>query len=130
MCLKQQPSSSSRRLRPHHKLRRSADYLRCYRRGRKLHGPLATLHYHPNEQQVARLGITASRKVGKAVIRQRVKRRLREIYRCWEGRGDLPRVDIVVHLKPAAGGAGFGALKSEFEGLLSRISVARSQRTP
>ncbi len=130
MCLKEHQQSSARRLRSHHKLRRSADYLRCYRRGRKLHGPLATLHYHPNEEQVARLGITASRKVGKAVIRQRVKRRLREIYRCWEGRAALPLVDIVVHLKPAAGRVGFGALKNEFEGLLSRIPVASDPGIP
>ncbi len=128
MCLTKEEPPTSQRLRPYHKLRRSADYLRCYRRGRKLHGPLATLHYHPNEEQVPRLGITASRKIGKAVIRQRVKRRLREIYRCWEGRSTLPLVDIVVHLKPAAGRVGFGALKNEFEGLLSRISFASGRR--
>lgn len=112
---------SSRRLRRRHKLRRSADYLRCYRRGGKRHGFLATLHFHPNEERTARLGITASRKVGRAVARHRAKRRVREVFRRWEGRGTLPDLDIVIHLKPAAGQAAYEVLKEELEGLLEEL---------
>lgn len=103
------------------RLRRSADYLSCYRRGRKRHGSLASLHFFPNELQEARLGITASRKVGKAVIRHRVKRRIRNIFRRWPNRDELPSVDIVVHLKPAAGAADFMTLRQEVESLLARL---------
>ena len=112
------------KLRRSEKLRRSAHYLRCYRRGRKRHGNLATLHFHPNEEGAARLGITASRKVGKAVVRHRLKRRVREVFRRWEGRAELPGSDLVVHLKPAAGKADFRALKRELEILFSRLLPA------
>lgn len=98
------------------------DYSRCYRRGRRRHGALVSIHFHPSEEAAARLGITASRKVGKAVLRNRVKRRIREIFRCWEGRAAIPGVDVVVHLKPAAAQAGFAELKGELETLLSQIS--------
>ncbi len=113
----------------HQRLRRRVDFLRCYRQGRKRHGALATLHVHPNEEREARLGITASRKVGKAVLRHRVKRRVREIFRRWDGRDSLPQLDIVVHLKPEAGRVGFGALESELQHLLSLLSPTRRGRS-
>lgn len=117
------------RLSRHHRLRRRADFLRCYRRGGKRHGSLATLHFHPNRQHEARLGITASRKVGKAVFRHRVKRRVREIFRRFPGRLDLAELDIVVHLWPAVGEAEFSALRNEIERLLSSLSSAAPWRS-
>lgn len=100
------------------RLRRSADYLRCYRRGRKRHGSLASLHYYREGHRDARLGITASRKVGKAVVRHRVKRRVREIFRRFDQRDALAGLDIVVHLKPRAAQASFETLSTELERLL------------
>lgn len=65
--------------------------------------------------------MTVSRKVGKAVVRQRVKRRIREIYRRWPQREMLPSLDVVVHLKPAAAAASFEDLKRELERLFSML---------
>lgn len=103
------------------KLKRRVDYLRCYRQGRKFHGALTSLHIHQNEERNARLGITASRKVGNAVVRQRAKRRVREIFRRWPERGLLSSLDIVVHLKPTAGRADFKKLKEELDDLLAAL---------
>jgi ribonuclease P protein component len=111
------------------RLRRRADYLRCYREGRRLHGTLATLHAAPNREGHPRLGITASRKVGGAAVRQRLRRRVREVYRRWEGRGRLPAADLVMHLKPAASAAGFGELKQELERLLG-LALRPPRRPP
>ena len=108
-------------LRRDQRLGRRADFLRCYRRGHKRHGELATLHFHPNRRATTRLGITASRKVGKAVVRHRVKRRIREIFRRYPHRWELPYVDLVLHLKPAASAAGFAALEAEVIRLLSTL---------
>lgn len=105
-----------------HTLRRSADYLRCYRRGRRLRGDLVRLHVAGNELGHPRLGVTASRKVGKAVVRNRVKRRVREVFRRWPRRGELPGADLVVHLEPAVAGASFGELAAELEELLGRVA--------
>lgn len=109
-------------LRPHHRVRRSADYRCCYRRGRRLYGSLTTIHYQRNDQPEARLGITASRKVGNSVVRHRLKRRVREIFRRWPGRQDLSGWDLVVHLKPAAAAAEFRTLEQELGHLLSLLS--------
>jgi ribonuclease P protein component len=119
------PSGRGQRLLPEEKVRRRADYLRCYRTGRRRHGGLAVLYFAPNQAGHPRLGITASRKVGKAVVRQRVKRRIKEIYRRWQDRGKLPALDLVVHVKPEAGTADFRSLQVELVRLLAGLTAKR-----
>lgn len=114
-------SPGSQRLLPAERLRRRADYLRCYRTGRRRHGSLAMLYFVPNEAGHARLGITASRKVGPAVERHRIKRRIKEIYRRWKDRGSLPALDLVVHLKPEVRGTDFEALRRELMRLFAGV---------
>lgn len=115
--------SSARRetLGTHEQLRRTADYKRCYQRGRRRHGALAVLYVQSNGLEHPRLGITASRKVGNSVVRHRLKRRIREIYRRWTARDQLPPVDLVVHLKPTAKTADFQDLKQELISLLGMV---------
>lgn len=108
-------------LAPEHRLRRRVDYQRCYQRGRRLHGSLLTLHFAPNQLSHPRLGITASRKVGGAVVRQRLKRRVREIYRRWSERGRLPGVDVVVHLKPTSAAGRFADVSTDLTTALTRL---------
>lgn len=117
--------ATGERLSSQERLRRRADYLRCYRKeGHRRQGSLALLYFAPNQVGHPRIGITASRKVGKAVARNRLKRRIKEIYRRWQDRSQLPALDLVVHLKPGAGGCGFPALRAEllrlFSGLCER----------
>jgi ribonuclease P protein component len=116
------------RLREREKLRRRADYLRCYRTGRRRHGNLAILYHAPNDLGHPRIGITASRKVGKAVVRQRLKRRTREVYRRWGDRERLPALDLVVHLKPEAREADFTAFRRDLLGLLAGLLPGRRER--
>jgi ribonuclease P protein component len=113
------------RLLPRERLRRRADFLRCYRTGRRRQGSLAILYFAPNPLGHPRLGITASRKVGKAVVRHRQKRRIREIYRRWEDRGRLPALDVVVHLKPGAGAADFETFQEELLRLFAGLPRRR-----
>lgn len=121
------PGGTGQRLLARERLRRRADYLRCYRTGRRRHGSLAILYFVPNQLGHPRLGITASRKVGKAVVRHRLKRRIKEIYRRWKDRGQLPALDLIIHLKPEAGGSDFPALRSELLRLLSGVRERRER---
>ncbi|MBS3783796.1 MAG: ribonuclease P protein component [Anaerolineae bacterium] len=63
------------------RLRRSADVKRVYDEGKSWSHPLLVLIVRPNELGFSRVGVTASRKVGGAVERNRVKRLLREAAR-------------------------------------------------
>ena len=120
------PSPTAERLARQETLRRTSDYRLGYRDGARRHGPLATLHLRPNELARPRLGITASRKVGGAVVRNRLKRRARETYRRWARRGELGGLDLIVHYKPAAAAADRATLARELERLFAEALRRRS----
>jgi ribonuclease P protein component len=72
---------------------------------------------------VARFGITVSRKVGNAVVRNRVKRWIREAIR--HERGELRGVDLVFIARRSSANAGFSEIQSDVIAALQR--ARRSQ---
>lgn len=63
------------------RLRRTSDVRRVYDEGRSWAHPLLVLVAQPNGLDFSRVGVTASRRVGSAVARNRAKRLLREAAR-------------------------------------------------
>ncbi len=57
------------------------DFRRVYEEGQRRSAPSCVLFCRPNGLHETRLGITAPARLGSAVLRNRVKRRLREIFR-------------------------------------------------
>jgi ribonuclease P protein component len=99
------------------RLRKGSDYARVRRQGRGWSGPLLTLRALANETEFSRFGFLVSRRVGKAVVRNRVKRRLREIAR----RTPVAKGwDLVFIARPAAAGATFQAIEAAAKHLLKR----------
>jgi ribonuclease P protein component len=74
----------------------------------------------PNDQELTRYAFAISRRVGNAVTRNLVKRRLREILRLC---GLTEGFDIVVVARPAAAEVDFQALKTELHLLLKRAKL-------
>lgn len=64
-----------------HRLRRQADLRRVRQQGRLFKHRLALLHCQPNGTPLSRFGFSVSRRIGKAVRRNLVRRRLREVVR-------------------------------------------------
>ncbi len=99
---------------------RSSDYQRLYKKGRKIHSEKFVLFGQENGKSYHRLGITVSRKVGGAVVRNRVKRLFREIFR--RSYGEIPsRLDMVVNAKAGSAVAVYSELRSEFLAAVHRI---------
>lgn len=89
------------------------DFLHVYDRGLRAAGPSLVLFAAPNGLPWSRLGITVSRKFGGAVARNRMKRRIREIFRTH--RNALPSgLDLVVNVRPGAGAVPYSRLEGEF----------------
>ena len=120
---------SGESLLPEERLRRRADFRRCYERGHRLHGRWVSLYFLERgpESTHTRVGLTVTRRVGGAVVRQKVKRRMREIYRRWDQRRELPAYDIVMHAKPGARSADFIRLSAEIHHLLEPLIRRRSR---
>lgn len=69
--------------RPEHRLRRRADFLLCYEHGRRQYTRQFVVFTREREDGGAwRLGLAVTKKTGRAVIRNRVKRIVREVFRC------------------------------------------------
>ncbi len=62
-------------------LKENYEFRRVYNKGKAGVSPFLVLYARPNRGVRNRLGVTVSTKLGKAVVRNRVRRRLREIYR-------------------------------------------------
>jgi ribonuclease P protein component len=82
-----------------HRLTRSADFQRVYRQGKSVAGRHAVLYYFErvseSEDDASRLGVSVSKKVGGAVVRNQVKRVLKEIFRELQDR-TAPNYDYVI----------------------------------
>ena len=82
------------------------------RTGRRTHTESFVLVRRTGRSGETRLGITASSKVGNAVARNRIKRRVRELFRT--RRGEFPAgMDVVVIAKRGADGLTFNEIAQE-----------------
>ena len=108
----------SRRLQRRDRLRKSQEFQRVSLGGRRRAGARFVVLAAPGDGARSRLGLTVSRKVGCAVERNRVKRRVREWFRTAEGlraRG----LDVVVIARSGAATARYATLARELEALLA-----------
>lgn len=94
-------------------LKNNNDFRRVYRKGTSAVRPCLVVYVRPNRQGRTRLGFTVTAKVGKAHTRNRVRRRLREIYRLHES-GLRPGYDMVVVARARAAEVTYRRLETEF----------------
>lgn len=95
-----------------------------YRQGRRASNDLVTLHVRSNGLPESRLGIAVPGRAGSAVVRNRIKRRVRDAFRAL--RPTPAGLDLVVVPKDAARGAPF----SELVGALQEILDSMTLRHP
>jgi ribonuclease P protein component len=110
-------------MRHEQRLTKRRDFAAVYRKGRAFAHPLVVLRLLPNQLPYSRYGFTVSKTVGNAVVRNQVRRRLREGIRTLLVQ---PGWDIVVIARQKAAAADFHTLRRATSGLLSRAEVLTS----
>ena len=106
----------------------SPEFERVYRQGTAYRGRLFSVHAFPNELGTPRLGLSVSRKVGNAVTRNAVRRRLREIFHSCISE-ICESLDLVVSAMPAAAAATFEELREEFNKSLGKVGGSVEHRS-
>jgi ribonuclease P protein component len=110
-------TASTAGLRSSERIRRRADFQRVYGQGVRIHGRYSTIFVLPNDHGVGRLGIAATKKLGGAVTRNRVKRLVREVFR----RNKIALgLDIVVVPRRELLEASLTALEADYRSTLER----------
>lgn len=104
-----------------HRLTRPVDFSDTVRRGRRAKCSRVVLHYRTNDDfHPARVGFIVSKAIGGAVVRNRVKRRLRHLLS--ENLGQLPvGSHLVVRALPSAADASHAALRRDVDAGLTRL---------
>jgi ribonuclease P protein component len=105
------------------RLARAGEFAKLKREGQSFHGKLIVLSVlQSGETAESRIGLITSRRVGGAVVRNRVRRRLREIIRA--ARPQMkPGLWLALIARQAAARASFEALRAEWTQLAQRSSI-------
>ncbi len=102
---------------PEQHVRRRPEFQRVYDHGERVRARLMTVMVLFTDRPFSRLGIAATRKLGGAVVRNRAKRLVREVFR----RAHVPPgLDIVVIPRPGLLDAEYRVIEAEFGYVLRR----------
>ncbi len=106
------------------RIRKREEFKRAFAKGRRFSNSEFRIVICKNSLGYCRLGLAVNRRVGNAVVRNRTKRRIRELFR--RNRERLPRsTDIVVIPQPAAASLTFARFRERFFHLLEKAGRTR-----
>ncbi len=110
-------------MRREERLTKPKQYSLVYSRGSSWVSNLIVMRALPNGLTISRYGFSVSKRVGKAVTRNRIKRLLREISSVVPVKTAW---DIVFIVRPAAANADYAGLRESVEGLISRAGLGET----
>ena len=103
------------------RLAKRREFLHVYETGRKLFTRYSVLFFTANDLPYSRIGVTATKKIGKANVRNRLKRWTREVYRRAQALDDRA-LDVVVNVKPNAVDVTFADYDEDLSRALVRVA--------
>ena len=112
------------RLRPAERLRCPSAYRRVFEQGEKLVGSLFIMYVLPTAKPHSRLGLAVSKRIGNAVVRNHIKRCLREVFRRHKALL-TPACDVVCVARRSAAGMPCALYTQQFLTLLQRCQRLR-----
>jgi ribonuclease P protein component len=114
-------------------LRNSRQFRKVYDQGQRYHTPHFSAFILRNDGIEQRIGITVTRKIGNAVIRNRCKRRLREVIRGFFTQAPdsltAPGYDLVINAKSSLVDAEFKQVQASFARVIAKIGESPRKQT-
>ncbi|MBQ3497163.1 MAG: ribonuclease P protein component [Oscillospiraceae bacterium] len=110
-------------------IKKNHEFRRLYAKGASAVSPYLVIYCRKNKLGVNRIGITVSTKLGCAVVRNRIRRRLREIYRLNAGKL-ASGYDIVIVARGRAVNAPYRELETAFFRLTAKLPLRAEEVRP
>ena len=105
-------------------LKKNSEFRRLYAKGRSAVTPTLVVYARRSGSGANRVGFTVTVKLGHAVVRNRVRRRLREIYRLHEA--ELRRgADLVIVARSRSVGATYRRLEQDFLSACAKLGLMK-----
>ena len=95
------------------RLRKRREFEECYASGVRISGRFLQVFLRASSGR-PRLGISVPKRTGNAATRNRLRRRVREIFRRERGLFGTAGAELVVHVRPGASQASFADLAGEY----------------
>lgn len=108
-------------------LKQNYEFHRLYSKGRSAVTPCLVVYARQSRKKRNRIGFTVSTKLGHAVVRNRVRRRLREIYRLHEAEF-VPGTELVIVARTRAAGADYALLERNLLSACGKLGILRENR--
>jgi len=110
-------------------LKKNYEFRRLYAKGRSAVTPTLVLYARRTRRDGNRVGFTVTTRLGHAVVRNRVRRRLREIYRLHESELS-PGTDLVIVARGRSVDAAYRTLERDFLSACKKLSLLREEAAP
>lgn len=108
-------------------IKENRTFRRIYSKGRSAVTPYLVLYVRPNGQGKNRLGVTVSAKLGCAVVRNRARRRLREVYRL--AQPEMKQgYDVVLVARSRAVNGPYPKLAAAFSRACGQLGLLREEK--
>ena len=107
-------------------IKKNYEFRRLYSKGKSAVSPCLAVYCRKNRGGGNRLGLTVGSKLGKAVVRNRTRRRIREAYRIHEGRFVLG-YDIVVVARVKAAFAPYREIERSLLRAMDRLGLLKKE---
>jgi ribonuclease P protein component len=110
------------------KIRKNIEFRTVYRRGKSFSNQLLVLYIFKNKRELNRVGISVSKKVGKSVIRSKVKRLISESYRL-NNDSIKKGYDLVFIARTASNDKSYAEIEKSLKNLFKRSGLIINEKT-
>ena len=114
---------------PRFTLKKNSDFRRLYHKGKSAVNGYMVLYCRKNNLGRSRIGYTVSAKLGGAVVRNRVRRRYREIYRLNSSQLQ-PGYDLILVARTRSVGAKYSKMNNAFLKACHELKLCRVEAQP